>query len=78
MTDQNKFEVSGKAEEVDQQWVNFKVATSETAEKQIPRVERKTKQRWMTEDILDPMEKGGKLKIIEKNTKHRMKKSVQI
>ena len=41
---------------------------------QIPRVKRKTKQRWMTDDILDLMEKRSK-RSIEKNTKHCIRKS---
>ena len=34
---QNKFEVLREAEEVEQQWVKFKVAITEVAVEQIPR-----------------------------------------
>ena len=54
---QNKFEVLGGAEEVDQQWVKLKVWVTEAAVEHIPRVKRETKQKWMTEDILEFMEK---------------------
>ena len=43
---QNKFEVLGEAEEVNQQWVKFKVAVTKTALIQIPNHERKTKQKF--------------------------------
>ena len=44
--------------------------------KQIPKVERKSKQKWITEDISDSMEKkGSKKKIIQKNTKYYVRKS---
>ena len=42
--------------------VQIKVAITEAAIEQIPRVERKTKQRWMTEDILDLREKRRRVK----------------
>ncbi|GFO31859.1 Zinc finger protein 665 [Plakobranchus ocellatus] len=48
---------TGEAEEVDQQWEDFKAAVTEAAEKEIPKVTRKAKQRWMTEDILKIMDK---------------------
>ena len=66
MAVQNKFEVLGEAEEVDQQQVKFKAIIPEAAEEQIPKEERKIKQRWMTEDILDLMEKRRHVK----NKKH--------
>ena len=46
----------------------FKVAVIEAEAKQIRRVARKTKKKWITEDIADLMEKRRQLKIIEKNT----------
>ena len=55
---QNKFKVLGVAEEVDQQWVKFK----EAAVEQIPKAERKTKEKWRTEDILDLIEKRRQIK----------------
>ncbi|GFO12223.1 MORC family CW-type Zinc finger protein 3 [Plakobranchus ocellatus] len=54
---QNNFETLGEAEEVDQQWEDFKAAVTEAAEKEIPKGTRKAKQRWMTEDILKIMDK---------------------
>ncbi|GFO47314.1 endothelin-converting enzyme 1 [Plakobranchus ocellatus] len=64
---QNKFEASGDAEEVEQQWENFKSAIMEAATEVIPKVKRKAKQKWMTEEILNLMEerrcaKGNKEK----------------
>ena len=38
---------------MDQQWVKFKTSVTESAVEEIPRVEKKTQQRWMAEDILD-------------------------
>ena len=60
MAVENKFEVLGEAEEVDQLWAMFKAAIIEVAAEQIRRVECKTKQRWMTENILDLIKKGDK------------------
>ncbi|GFN74885.1 hypothetical protein PoB_000139100 [Plakobranchus ocellatus] len=65
---QNKFETLGDAEEVEQQWENFKSAIMEAATEVIPKVKRKAKQKWMTEEILNLMEerrcaKGNKEKI---------------
>ncbi|GFO33983.1 RNA-directed DNA polymerase from mobile element jockey-like [Plakobranchus ocellatus] len=64
---QNKFEALGGAEEVEQQWENFKSAIMEAATEVIPKVKRKAKQKWMTEEILNLMEerrcaKGNKEK----------------
>ncbi|GFO06939.1 endonuclease-reverse transcriptase [Plakobranchus ocellatus] len=64
---QNKFEALGDAEEVEQQWENFKSAIMEAATDVIPKVKRKAKQKWMTEEILNLMEerrcaKGNKEK----------------
>ncbi|GFO04846.1 craniofacial development protein 2 [Plakobranchus ocellatus] len=53
---QNKFEALGDAEEVEQQWKNFKSAIMEAATEVIPKVKRKAKQKWMTEEILNLME----------------------
>ncbi|GFO36321.1 endonuclease-reverse transcriptase [Plakobranchus ocellatus] len=64
---QNKFEALRDAEEVEQQWENFKSAIMEAATEMIPKVNRKAKQKWMTEEILNLMEerrcaKGNKEK----------------
>ncbi|GFO07993.1 Down syndrome critical region protein 3 homolog [Plakobranchus ocellatus] len=53
---QNRFEALGDAEEVEQQWKNFKSAIMEAATEVIPKVKRKAKQKWMTEEILNLME----------------------
>ncbi|GFN88375.1 aspartate aminotransferase [Plakobranchus ocellatus] len=65
---QNKFEALGDAEEVEQQLENFKSAIMEAATEVIPKVKRKAKQKWMTEEILNMMEerrwaKGNKEKF---------------
>ncbi|GFO07611.1 RNA-directed DNA polymerase from mobile element jockey-like [Plakobranchus ocellatus] len=64
---QNKSEASGDAEEVEQQWENFKSTIMEAATEVIPKVKRKAKQKWKTEEILNLMEerrcaKGNKEK----------------
>ncbi|GFO30487.1 endonuclease-reverse transcriptase [Plakobranchus ocellatus] len=51
-----KFEALGDAEEVEQQWENFKSAIMEEATEVIPKIKRKAKQKWMTEEILNLME----------------------
>ena len=72
----NRFEVL--AEEEDQRWAKFKVVITEAAVEQIRRVERKTKQKRVDEDILNLMEKGEKQKKKkERNTKHCIRKSVK-
>ncbi|GFO27557.1 RNA-directed DNA polymerase from mobile element jockey-like [Plakobranchus ocellatus] len=53
---QNKFEALGDAEEVEQQWENFKSAIMEAATEVISKVKRKAKQKWMIEEILNLME----------------------
>ncbi|GFO42831.1 endonuclease-reverse transcriptase [Plakobranchus ocellatus] len=64
---QNKFEALGDAQEVEQQWENFKSAIMEAATEVIPKVKRKAKQKWIAEEILNMMEerrcaKGNKEK----------------
>ena len=51
----NKLNVLREAKGEDKHRVKFKVAITVVGE--IPRIERKTLQKWMTEDILDLMEK---------------------
>ena len=57
MAIQNEFEVYVKR---DQQWVKLNLSVIESPEEQIIRIEKKIK--WMTEDILELVEKGGTLK----------------
>ncbi|GFO32139.1 RNA-directed DNA polymerase from mobile element jockey-like [Plakobranchus ocellatus] len=64
---QNKFEALADAEEVEQQWENFKSAIMEAATEVIPKVKRKAKQKWMKEEIFSLMDerrcvKGNKEK----------------
>ena len=68
MADQNKFEVLGEVGKS-----TNKVMVTEAAEEQIPRVERKIKQIWMTEDILDLMKKLRQVITIRKSGKNVMK-----
>ena len=71
MAVQNKFEALKEADEVTKKCADFKAAIIEATEEQLPRAEKKTKQRWMTEDILDLMViKEASKKIIKKNMKH--------
>ncbi|GFN84631.1 craniofacial development protein 2-like [Plakobranchus ocellatus] len=77
---QNKSEALGDAQEVEQQWENFKSAIMEAATEVIPKVKRKAKQKWMTEEILNLMEerrcaKGNKEKY-EQNTKKCKKNAI--
>ncbi|GFN88800.1 endonuclease-reverse transcriptase [Plakobranchus ocellatus] len=71
---QNKYEALGDAEEVEQQWENFKSAIMEAATEVIPKVKRKAKQKWMTEEISNLMEerrcaKGNKEKYEQMHKK---------
>ncbi|GFO47179.1 craniofacial development protein 2-like [Plakobranchus ocellatus] len=59
---QNKFESLGEAEEIEKQWENFKEAITLAATEEIPRVERKSKQKWMTDEILELMDERRKAK----------------
>ncbi|GFR79578.1 endonuclease-reverse transcriptase [Elysia marginata] len=43
-------------------WQQLKRSITEAAEEEIPTKERKTKQKWMTEDILNLMDKRRKAK----------------
>ena len=60
------FEVSRKAEKMGHPCVKIKVAVIEAAMKQRPRIERKSNQKWMTEDFLNSWKKGDTLKKGEK------------
>ncbi|GFO38874.1 endonuclease-reverse transcriptase [Plakobranchus ocellatus] len=73
---QNKFEALGDAEEVEQQCENFKSAIMEAATKVIPKVKRKAKQKWMTEEILNLMEERRCAKG-NKETYEQIHKKVQ-
>ena len=57
----------GESEEVDQQFVMFEVAVKEATVEQIPRAEKKRKQKWMPEDISDLIKKES-----EKEKKQRV------
>ncbi|GFO31953.1 craniofacial development protein 2-like [Plakobranchus ocellatus] len=71
---QNKFEALGDAEEVEQQWENFKSAIMEAATEVIPKAKRKAKQKWMTEEILNLMKERRLLRAIKKNMSKYTKK----
>ncbi|GFR73217.1 craniofacial development protein 2-like [Elysia marginata] len=58
----NKFEAFEEIEEVEELWQQLKRSTTEAAEEEIPTKERKTKQKWMTEDIPNLMDKRRKAK----------------
>ena len=60
---QNKLEVLGEAEDVDQHWAKFKITITVAAMEWMPRVDRKIEQKWMIEDILDLMGKKRQAKI---------------
>ncbi|GFO08669.1 endonuclease-reverse transcriptase [Plakobranchus ocellatus] len=58
----NKFKALDEIEEVEELWQQLKRSITEAAEEEIPTKERKTKQKWMTEDILNLMDKRRKAK----------------
>ena len=70
MAFQNKFEVSGKAEGVDQKWVNFKVAITDAGVKKNTKSRKENKEKWMTENILTSCH--GKKKASKKNNREKV------
>ncbi|GFS13690.1 endonuclease-reverse transcriptase [Elysia marginata] len=58
----NKFEAFEEIEEVEELWKQLKRSITEAAEEEIPTKERKTKQKWVTEDILNLLDKRRKAK----------------
>ena len=58
MAVQNKFEVLAEDEEMDQQRVTFKETVKEAELEQLSRVERKRKQKSITDDIVGLTEKN--------------------
>ena len=52
-----------EAQLVGQKRIKLKVVVTEAAVEQISRVARKTKQKWMTKNISEPMERGQVKKI---------------
>ncbi|GFS06245.1 endonuclease-reverse transcriptase [Elysia marginata] len=53
----NKFEAFEEINEVEELWQQLKRSITEAAKEEIPTKERKTKQKWMTEDILNLVDK---------------------
>ncbi|GFO18885.1 endonuclease-reverse transcriptase [Plakobranchus ocellatus] len=58
----NKFKALEEIEEVEELWQQLKRSITEAAKEEIPTKEKKTKQKWMTEDILNLMDKRRKAK----------------
>ena len=52
----NKFEVLQGLENIENQWENLRECSNKTAQKVIPKVKRKAKQKWMNDEILNLME----------------------
>ena len=56
----NKFEsleqVDEIEEEIEEQWRQLRDSIKEAAREEIQKIERKAKQKWMTDDILDLMD----------------------
>ena len=63
----NKFQSLNELEEVEHQWENFKQAINEAAAEVIPPLKRRAKQKWMTEDILNLMDKRRQAKCNYEN-----------
>ena len=59
---QNKFAVLELVDEVEQQWEQLRDSITEAACEEIPEIERKAKQKWMTDDILDLMDERRRAK----------------
>ena len=58
----NRFQALEGMEEVEDQWEALKNAILVSATEIIPKVEKKTKQKWMTQEILDLMDERRKAK----------------
>ena len=69
----NKFEALSDVEEIEEQWDRLISSITEAAAAELPRVEKKAKQKWMTDDILELMDKRRKTK----NNKDEYKKAAQ-
>ena len=63
----NKFQSLNELEEVEHQWENFKQAINEAAAEVIPPLKQRAKQKWITEDILNLMDKRRQAKCNNEN-----------
>ena len=54
---QNKFEALEGKEEIEELWEQLKNSITEATEEEIPKKERKAKQKWMTDDMLELMDR---------------------
>ncbi|GFR69145.1 RNA-directed DNA polymerase from mobile element jockey-like [Elysia marginata] len=71
---QNKFEALKEVEKIEEQWENFKSALTEAATEVIPSLERKSKQKWMANVILEMMDERRKAKGNKEKYKLQHKK----
>ena len=55
-------DLDGEENEIDKRWRMLETALVETAEKLVPAIEKKKKQKWMTDEILGMMEERRKAK----------------
>ncbi|GFR64021.1 endonuclease-reverse transcriptase [Elysia marginata] len=62
VTVKNRFQGLEEVEEVEQHWQNLKEAITEAASTVIPPMRQKAKQKWMTDEILDLMDKRRQAK----------------
>ncbi|GFS20340.1 craniofacial development protein 2-like [Elysia marginata] len=62
----NEFQLLGELEEPEEQWHQLITAITEAATEEIPPTERRARQRWMTNEILEMMDKRRQAK----NDKH--------
>ena len=62
VADKNRFQTLEGMEEVEDEWEALKTAISVSATEIIRKVEKKTKQNWMTQESLDLMEERRKAK----------------
>ena len=58
----NQLQALAEVEDLDEQWKVMKESITTAVQKMIPIVERKAKQKWMTEDILEKMDDRRKSK----------------
>ncbi|GFS18523.1 endonuclease exonuclease phosphatase domain containing protein [Elysia marginata] len=58
----NRFQGLEEVEEVEQHWQNLKEAITEAASSVIPPMRQKAKQKWMTDEILDLIDKRRQAK----------------
>ena len=58
----NRFRILHDVQEVDEKWEHLNESITQAAEETIPKIQRKTKKKWMNDEILKMMDKRRKSK----------------